>query len=415
MHSRPMSMTIRRQTSVLFMMAVLAAATPASAQKVTTVEEVTLRQTLALLTGPLSARPSGEAIAAATALEIATTPFGTSSGGFVFKLDPSTGLQARTATTFGPSFGDRAITQGEGQISVGATFSAASYTELSGFDIRNLQIGTVTALQPRSALNGFADLRFTAKTTLLTSTVGVSENLDIGAVIPMVSLKLEGTSSLINGLGVNTRLAQSTGIFSGLGDVGAMAKYRFHKFSSDGLADYGGVALSVNMRLPTGDKDNLRGLGINRTLVSLIASRNSGRFQPHANGGFEVWSKNLDITTNAATGERVQARHQIQYAAGFEVEASPKVTLNVDFLGQHILGAGQITYVSESVPANTNGINAIQSLVALGNGVSKALLVPGLKVNLKGKMLLSLNALIALKNNGLRATVTPVVGLNLTK
>jgi hypothetical protein len=39
--------------------------------------------------------------------------------------------------------------------------------------------------------------------------------------------------------------------------------------------------------------------------------------------------------------------------------------------------------------------------------------VPGIKVNLKGKLLLSLNALVTVKNNGLHSKVTPVVGLNL--
>ncbi len=37
-----------------------------------------------------------------------------------------------------------------------------------------------------------------------------------------------------------------------------------------------------------------------------------------------------------------------------------------------------------------------------------------MKVNLKGKMLLSLSAIITLQNNGLHSKVTPVVGLNLT-
>lgn len=415
MQSRPMSMTIRRQASVLLMVSTLAVAAPASAQKVTTVEEVTLKQTLSLLADPLSSRPSGEAIGAATALEIATTPFGTSSGGFVFKLDPTTGLQARTATTFGPSFGDRAITVGEGQVSVGATFSNANYDQLSGNDINRLQIGTTASTQPRNALDGFADLRFTARTTLISGTVGVSENLDIGAVIPLVSVKLLGTSSLVNGLGVNTRLAVSDGVFSGLGDTGALVKYRFYKFKADGLIDPGGLAVAMNMRLPTGNKDNLLGLGINRTMVSLIGSRNTGRIQPHASGGFEYWSKSLDIKTSVPQGTRAEARHQIQYAAGIEVEANPKVTLNIDFLGQHILGAGQVGYVTDTVPANANGVTSIQSLVALSDGISKALLVPGLKVNLKSKMLLSVNALITLKNNGLHATVTPVVGINLTK
>ena len=53
-------------------------------------------------------------------------------------------------------------------------------------------------------------------------------------------------------------------------------------------------------------------------------------------------------------------------------------------------------------------------MVALAQGVSKALLVPGLKVNLKGKLLLSLSAIITMENNGLHSKVTPVAGINLT-
>ena len=62
-----------------------------------------------------------------------------------------------------------------------------------------------------------------------------------------------------------------------------------------------------------------------------------------------------------------------------------------------------------------SGITSTQSLVALGDGISKLLVIPGLKVNLKGKMLLSLNAIVTIKNNGLHATITPVAGINLTK
>jgi hypothetical protein len=41
-------------------------------------------------------------------------------------------------------------------------------------------------------------------------------------------------------------------------------------------------------------------------------------------------------------------------------------------------------------------------------------LAPGLKVNLKGKILLSLNALVTLKNDGLHARVTPMAGIDVT-
>src|SRR4029453_4578676 len=102
-----------------------------------------------------------------------------------------------------------------------------------------------------------------------------------------------------NGEGTVARLAETNGVFSGLGDVGAFAKYRVFKFGTD-LPDPGGLAVLVNMRLPTGDRDNLRGLGITRTLASFVASGRMGRIQPHANAGYEWWSKGVDVFTNAA-------------------------------------------------------------------------------------------------------------------
>jgi hypothetical protein len=53
-------------------------------------------------------------------------------------------------------------------------------------------------------------------------------------------------------------------------------------------------------------------------------------------------------------------------------------------------------------------------MVALPQGITKSMLAPGMKVNLKGKMLLTLSAIITLRNNGLHAKVTPVAGINLT-
>ena len=93
-----------------------------------------------------------------------------------------------------------------------------------------------------------------------------------------------------------------------------------------------------------------------------------------------------------------------------EIEAAPKLTLIVDFLGQRILGGGQIGLVSGT---SATGL-ATDELALLPDAINKMYLVPGMKVNLKGKMLLSLNALVTMKNNGLHAKVTPVVGLILS-
>jgi hypothetical protein len=408
-----MTTSRRVQVTVAIAALTLAFCTPASAQKITEVEGLTLAGALGELVGPLGSRPAAEAIGLATALEIATTPFGTSSGGFVFRLDPATGLLARTATTFGPSFADRALTSGEGQVSIGASFSASTYKKLDDLSLDRLRIGAVAAASPGATRTGTASLGLSYKMLVVSSTVGITENLDVGVAVPMVSIKLDGTSSLVNGSGTLVRGAEGSGTFGGLGDVAALAKYRFARFGT-GLPDPGGVAIALNMRLPTGDRQALRGLGVYRTLASLVVSSGARRFRPHANAGYEWWSDNVEVATSFSQNTPVRVRHQIQYAAGVELEATPKLTVLVDFLGRHIQGGGKVGYVTETPSTSSQGITSLESMVALPEGVRKLLLVPGLKMNLKGKLLLSLNAVIALKHSGLHSTVTPVVGIDLS-
>ena len=131
-----MSTRTRHHLPGAVMLLTLACPWPALAQRVTTLPDLTAQQVIGCAgqPGPGSA-PMGEAIALATAVEIGTAPFGTSSGGFVFKLDPATGLLARTTTTFGPSFAERALTSGEGKVSIGATFRSTSTQQLSDFSL----------------------------------------------------------------------------------------------------------------------------------------------------------------------------------------------------------------------------------------------------------------------------------------
>jgi hypothetical protein len=407
--------TTSRQVQVTVAIAALTLAcyAPASAQKITEVEGLTLAGTLGELIGPLGSRPAADAIGLATALEISTAPFGTSTGGFLFRLDPGTGLLVRTATTFGPSFADRALTSGEGQVSVGASFSATTYKKLGDLSLDALRIGAISAASAGATRTGTADLNLSSRTLVLSSTVGITDNLDVGVAIPMVSIKMAGSSTLLNGSGVVVREAEGSGTFGGIGDVAALAKYRFVRFGT-GLPDPGGIALAVNMRLPTGDREALRGLGVYRTLASLVVSSGARRFRPHANAGYEWWSDGVEVGTGFSQNDPVAVRHQIQYAAGVELEATPKLTLLVDFLGRHIQGGGQVGFVAEAPSTIGQGITSVESMVALPEGIRKLLLVPGLKMNLKGKLLLSLNAVIALKHNGLHSTVTPVVGIDLS-
>jgi hypothetical protein len=410
----PTGLIIRRPVAAVVTLLTLACASPAWAQKVTTVEDLTLTQTLVQLANPLGARPIGESIGLTTALEVATQPFGTSSGGFVYKLDPATGLLARVTGTFGPSFAERALTAGEGQVSVGATFSSTNYDKLSKFGLNNLPLGTFVGTTAATTRTGTGDFRLSSKTLAISGTVGLTPKVDVAVIVPLISMKLEATTTQVLANGVVARLAETSGVYSGIGDIAAVAKFKVAKLPGPDIPDPGGLALMLTMRLPTGSRENLRGLGVTRTLASAAFSAGKGPFKPHITGGYEFWSKSVDIPTRTATGGLIKVRHQVQLAAGFEIEAAPKVTLLLDFIGQKIRNGGEVGIVSDPVAGNAGGIREIQSLVVLPEGILKGLLIPGIKVNLKGKLLLSLNAIVTMKNNGLHSRVTPVVGLNLT-
>jgi hypothetical protein len=349
----------------------------------------------------------GEALGLATQLAIATAPLGASLGGFLIRLDPSTGLEVRTATTFGPSFAERALTNGEGKVSAGVSFMSATYDRLDDFEVDGLQLRAVTGGLPAQGRSGIANVKLSAKTVIVAGRMGVTDKFDIGLVVPVVSLMVDGTTTLRNGLGNTILFAQGSNVSKGLGDVAGIAKYRFVSFGS-GLPDPGGLAVMATVRLPTGDKKALRGLGVTRTTLSFIASSGQGRFRPHVNVGYGWWSNGVSVSSDDPQNASVTARHQFEYAAGLELEAAPKVTFLVDFLGGQIFGAGKLGFTTTS-----SGGTSTESLVALSEGIRRMSLAPGLKVNLKGKMLLSLNALVALLDSGLHTRVTPVAGLEL--
>jgi hypothetical protein len=385
----------------------LAYASPALAQKVTTVPDLTGKQVLEQMANQATGGVAGTAVAAATAVEIATAPFGTSSGGFNFKLDPATGLLQRTTTSFGPSFVERALTAGEGKVSVGATFSQTNYDKLSDFALSNLPMGSVTAASPLVTGTTTGNLDISSSTLAMSGTVGVTPKIDVGVVVPLVTVKLSGTSTTINGNGVVSRLVETDNVFSGLGDIAALAKFRILKFKGPDVPDPGGLAVNVIMRLPTGDRDNLRGLDVTRTMGSLVGSFGKGPLKPHGSVSFEYWNKALNVPND-------HLKNQFQYNGGVEIVAAPKLTFLADFLGQRVLGAGPVE-LGAVTPVGGLGVSSAQALVFTDGSLNKVTFIPGMKVNLIGKLVLSLNALVTMNNNGLHSKITPVAGLNLTK
>jgi hypothetical protein len=375
-----------------------------------TVDPPSLSSTVLDLTGAVAALPAGQAIGLATALEVANAPLGSSAGGFVFKVDPATGLKVRTAPTFGPSFAERALTAGEGKVSFAASLSVATYDKLNKLSIRQMRLAAANGASPET---GNASLVLSSETMVMSVAIGATDKFDVGVALPFVKVKLNGISWIEttpdNIIGFSEGRISS----SGLGDIAVTGKYRVLKFGEE-QPDPGGLAFMLTTRLPTGNRENFRGLGITRVLGSLVFSAGKGRLRPHANAGFEWWEKGLEVTTDYSGVNRVGARHQVQYNAGLEFEAGPKMTLLVDFVGRQILGGGRVEVQSVPVPPGFEDVTSLDVAVATEKGIRKFALAPGLKWNLKGSFVFSGNALIALRDTGLHDLFTPVVGLDWT-
>jgi hypothetical protein len=397
---------------------VLVFSIPASAQTgppiqgtTTTTPDLTIAGTVSGMVKPVSAPHVGDVLNFDTMLEVGTMPLGASSSGFTIKLDPSTGLQVRTATTFGPSYAERALTSGEGGINLGVSFMNSSFDRLGSETFKGMQVRSVSAPSATDSRSGTINLSETATTVVVAGRMGVTDKLDIGMMLPIVTVKVSGSTSLANGRGDILTYATGNAQASGLGDIAGLVKYRFYSFGS-GQPDPGGLAVMATLRFPTGSTESLRGLGVTRTMLTFIASGGQGRFRPHANAGYEYWSSGVSVASDATPGTNVTARNQMQYAAGFEFEAAPKATLLLDVVGGQVFGGGKLAFQPDATAAA--GSTSSSTLVALPEGIARVAVAPGLKVNLKGKILLSVNALVTLKNDGLHARVTPMAGIDVT-
>src|SRR5690554_3084180 len=83
---------------------------------------------------------AGEVLARSIGLEVATAPFGSTSGGFTFTFDPVLRSFFRSASTFGPAFSERATTSGRGRFSGGVNVLRRGYDSLAGQDLKNLEV-----------------------------------------------------------------------------------------------------------------------------------------------------------------------------------------------------------------------------------------------------------------------------------
>ncbi|MGE5245688.1 MAG: hypothetical protein ACM3SQ_15810, partial [Betaproteobacteria bacterium] len=357
------------------------------------------------------------------ATQLSSFPIGSSAGGFSFTFDPSLGTFNRSTDSFGPVFAERALTNGRGRVTIGGNFEYAKYNSFEGTDLTNGDVkfylrheAETGAFYEKDLVQAALHLDLSIATTTVFVNYGVTNNWDVAVAVPFQRVSMDASvdatvlplaSADLNPPihafpgGSLTKTFTSSGKASGVGDVLLRTKYRF--LSRPG----GGLALGVDVRLPSGDANNLLGTGTTEGTFTLIGSSTAGRLAPHFNVAY----------TTAGTGKVVQnIPSEFDYRFGTEIVAGPRVTFVGDFLGRSLRDAGRLrltdtvwNYANEAgVPGSTT-LHEFAPVSGALNLLSAAL---GAKVNVAGNLLISGNVLIALNSQGVTARLVPVFGVD---
>ena len=399
---------------IISLVVLLGDSLPADAQQTTVFGPISadsLTGVLREVTVPSGNPGVGDVISVLTGLEVATAPLGSPSGGFVYSYDEGVGAPLRRSSTFGPQFVERALTTGRGTTSFGLNVFNATYDTLSGYPLDNLRVATFRGPQPVISSSTLS-MRLRSMTAALFGSVGVTDSFDVAVAVPIVRVGVNARM-VQEEPGVGTAVLLSDGFSTGLGDIAVVGKYRFWRNRDE----RSGLAALVTLRMPTGNEDDLRGIGAWRTMVGLAASAELGRLAVHANGGYEFWSESVTLSNNqpGPFDEVWGLADQVQYGGAVEVEVHPTITFTVEAMGRLVRDSGRLDTVSFDTELSPElGVDGVDLLQVTSGHLRKFILVPGIKWNLGGNRLLSFGLRMAQADTGLRDTLTPLVGFNWT-
>jgi hypothetical protein len=404
----------------------------------------------------------------ALATQLTTFPLPSSAGGFAYTTDPGTGEIRPSAATFGPVFTERALTIGRRRLDFGLAIQSTSFSSFEGADLEagdikfvlqhnnccpaaNSSPTTPTDFTPefeRDLLQSNVSLDIKTNTTVLYANYGLTDRIDVGTAIPIVTTRIAGsvTSTILrtataatptthsfDGRGLATLTAAETRSATGLGDILLRAKYNFVRQKANALA------AAMDLRLPTGDKDDLLGTGATQLKLQLIGSGEYGIFAPHASFGYTFSNGDVsDLTSQVTIDPNLPGAgtvillapppldqsipDEVNYTFGFSVAPHPRVTLGLDMIGRTIRNVVRFDVGNESFPNRAAGTLPTASYQATGEflvrdegapmNLGLLLGVVGGKINIGRGLLVNTGVIFPLTDGGLKPKVTPYIGLD---
>jgi hypothetical protein len=336
-----------------------------------------------------AAEAARDTIARALLVNLTSVPIASSSSGFLYRLNPELGTVQRASESFGSFFTERALTVGQGRASIGVTATTSDFDRLNGQDLHDGTLITVAnKFRDESAPFDTEALTLNVKTSTMTvlASVGVTDRLEIGGAVPFVRLQIDGQRLNVY-RGATLIQATASGTASGIADVALRAKYTLVSRAS------GGVAAAGEVRLPTGDDQNLLGAGSTSWRLIGVGSYDPGRVGVHGNAG---------IVRGGVSDE-------FMFAGAVSVAAQPRLTLTAEFYGRHVSELRDMRLSAEPHP--TIALVDTSRLVPGTSGTTVMVALAGVKWNISGTFVLGGHVAWPLTDSGLTAPITPTIAL----
>ena len=328
-----------------------------------------------------------QTIVNALLVNLASVPLSTSSGGFVYRFNEQLGTAERAADTFGPFFVERALTAGRGHPSFGVTATSSSFDELDGQKLRDGSLLTIANRfrdEPAPFDTETLTLRIRSSGMTLFGSVPVTNRFEVGAALPLLRLELDGARVNVYR---SATLAQASAAVTATGIGDAAVRGKFTLFDADGF----GFAAAAELRLPTGDSENLLGAGKAGYRVSALGSYEPSRFALHAN--------------LSAAGGGVSNEFSVGAAALAAV--NQRVTLSAEMLARRVSELRDLNFVAAPHPTIA-GVDTYR-LVAGDGGNTAIQVVTGVKWNVAGTVVLGGHVQWSTTQSGLTAKLTPTI------
>jgi hypothetical protein len=355
--------------------------------------------------------------------QIVSLPLPPPASGFTYEFDPGLGVFQRTTTSFGPILSERFETIGTRRVSIGFAYQRLSFDSIEGVDLRN--VPAVFTHDDAELLGGREDV-VTTRNSIAAEvsrsaafiSYGVTNRLDVSIALPIVTADLVVTSdatvqrigttnpethffrSVEDDIGTRRRFT-AFGSASGPGDVTVRLKQTVKKAAKQG------VAVGIDLRLPTGDERNLLGTGAPGVSPFVAWSGNFGALSPHLNGGYQ-WNGESILGGEPGSGKSEDLPDLAMYSAGAVIEVHPRVTAAVDLIGRYIIDSPRLRLEEFH---GLNGQSVFSNITFTSGSFNEIGAAAGLKVNVFGRLLVDLNLLIRLNSAGLRDKISPLVGL----